>query len=571
LLLISQICLAQVPSLSVHKGKSRKELKISKLIVNVEVVGNIATTTFDILFYNSYSRILEGELSMSLKNEQEICRYALEVNGKLREGVIVEKVKARQAFEAVVRQKIDPGIISKTKGNSFKTKIYPIPAKGNKRVVLALTETLNGDEENLYYILPFGNTKAFDDFSLNVEVIKSKSDEKYIKSDFQNIDFDKKDNAYVLSLKKEKFDPTEPLKFTIPRFAKDSSQLFTCDFEGQTYFYLNIKPDRLKQTERETPNDIAIYWDNSYSASKRDIEKELKFLESYLNTFNTEVNVSVTSFNYSSSEEKEFTTSNINEIIEYIKTLDNDGATNLDKIEFTNKVDEILLFSDGVCTIGKDKISASIPVFAITSSQGSDYSLLKRTCTKTNGEFIDLSVTSIERALQLLKVDEEKFLSCKYNSAHIQEVYPKTPKRAGTYFEIVGILTQDKADINVNFGGKRGISQTKTYTISKNAKSSTVSRIWASKKIEYLNANYEENRDTIFELSQKHNIITKNTAMLVLDRVEDYVTHKIVPPEELKDEYFRLLELEKTKKTSKTSLKEIEKQNIARINSIFDK
>jgi ribosomal protein L29 len=39
----------------------------------------------------------------------------------------------------------------------------------------------------------------------------------------------------------------------------------------------------------------------------------------------------------------------------------------------------------------------------------------------------------------------------------------------------------------------------------------------------------------------------------------------------LKDEYFRLLELEKTKKTSKTSLKEIEKQNIARINSIFDK
>ena len=59
--------------------------------------------------------------------------------------------------------------------------------------------------------------------------------------------------------------------------------------------------------------------------------------------------------------------------------------------------------------------------------------------------------------------------------------------------------------------------------------------------------------------------------MLVLDRVEDYVTHKIVPPEELKDEYFRLLELEKTKKTSKTSLKEIEKQNIARINSIFDK
>ena len=49
---------------------------------------------------------------------------------EIAEGVIVEKVKARQAFEAVVRQNIDPGLVNITKGNEFKTRIYPIPAKG---------------------------------------------------------------------------------------------------------------------------------------------------------------------------------------------------------------------------------------------------------------------------------------------------------------------------------------------------------------------------------------------------------------------------------------------------------
>ena len=62
--------------------KRNKTLEISKLHVNVDVVGNMATTTFDIVFYNPIVRNLEGELSMPLANGQEICRYALEVNGK---------------------------------------------------------------------------------------------------------------------------------------------------------------------------------------------------------------------------------------------------------------------------------------------------------------------------------------------------------------------------------------------------------------------------------------------------------------------------------------------------------
>jgi len=566
LLAISQASLAQVPSLSIHRQTGEESLDISQLDVNVEIVGNIATTTFDIVFYNPFNRVLEGELSMMLKNGQEICRYALDVNGKLREGVIVEKIKARQTFEAVVRRKIDPGIINKTKGNSFKTKIYPIPAKGSKRVVLALSETLSGDNENLYYILPFGNTKKIKQFSLKVKAIKSQEKFNQPHSSFQNVEFDNQDNAYVLNLERENFKATEPIKFTIPRFSKDKYQLFTCDFEGETYFYLNLKPEELKIIKKKEPKSISIFWDNSFSTSKRNITKELELLELYLNTLSANTAVSIIAFNINATLQKNFIANDIKSIISYIKTLENDGATCLDCLNFPTNTDEILLFSDGVNTVGKDEIlSPKVPIYTITSSAGSNYSFLKQVSSKTNGDFIDLSIITKERALELLSSDEDKFLSCKYNSSFIKEVYPKMPMRVDNYFELVGILIKDNAELTINFGNKSGISQSKTFTIQKQSNTPVVARIWATKKIAHLDYNYKENKEDIFSLSQKYNIISKNTAMLVLDMVEDYVAHKITPPEELKDEYNRLIALQKEQDQVKLSSKEIQEININRI------
>ncbi len=564
LIAISQLVFAQIPSLSVPSESGNENLEISELNIDVEILGNTATTTFDIVFFNPYDKILEGELSMPLKNGQEICRYALDINGKLREGVIVEKIKARQTFEAVVRRQIDPGIINKTKGNTFKTKIYPVPAKGSKRVVLALIETLSGDAENIHYSLPLQNMQEVKQFSLNVKAIKSSIKSKTISSSFKNIEFDNQEDAYVFHLERENFTAKEQLNFTIPRFSKDNYQLFTYDYDGETYFYLNIKPDELENKKKASPKNIAIFWDNSFSATTRKIAEELSLLQSYLNTLNSKVNISVTVFNQAASEPKNF--SSTNEVISYLKSFENDGASLFENIKLPNNVDEILLFSDGVNTIGKDEMALTkTPIYAITSSAGSNYSFLKQICTKTNGEFIDLSTVSNDRALQLLMYDEEKFLSFDYDSKSIKEIYPKGPKRVDDYFEIAGILTGNETELKLNFGGKSGVSQTKSYTITKKTGSQTIARLWTVKKIAALNVNYEQNKDEIFILSQRHNIITRNTSLLVLDRVEDYVSHKITPPAELLDEYNRLLALQKDREPQKPSIKDIVAKNTNRI------
>lgn len=74
LLALCQVTMAQVPTLSVHQTDGKQQLEVSQLDIAVEVVGNIATTTFDVVFYNPFNTALEGELSMPLKAGQEICR-----------------------------------------------------------------------------------------------------------------------------------------------------------------------------------------------------------------------------------------------------------------------------------------------------------------------------------------------------------------------------------------------------------------------------------------------------------------------------------------------------------------
>ncbi|MDA0722870.1 MAG: DUF2135 domain-containing protein, partial [Verrucomicrobia bacterium] len=68
-------------------------------------------------------------------------------------------------------------------------------------------------------------------------------------------------------------------------------------------------------------------------------------------------------------------------------------------------------------------------------------------------------------------------------------------------------------------------------------------RIWAQKKIAELELRPNRYEEEITELGKEHSIVTRNTSLIVLDRLEDYVTHRIVPPEfDLRQQYLAKIE-----------------------------
>ena len=182
----------------------KNAIRLSTLKINVDVIGNIATTTYDMTFSNSSNRVLEGEFEFPLDNGQTVSRYALDINGKLREGVVVEKEKGRQVFETIVRQKIDPGLVEMTSGNNFKTRVYPIPANGSRRVVIAYEHELKIIDEKRTYILQPLTSEAVDVFEFSINVYNSSiknTNEK--SSSFDTLDFENWNDSYNATVKRK--------------------------------------------------------------------------------------------------------------------------------------------------------------------------------------------------------------------------------------------------------------------------------------------------------------------------------------------------------------------------------
>ncbi len=77
--------------------------------------------------------------------------------GRLQEARVVGKQKALEAYEEVVRGRIDPALMEYASGNTFSGRVFPIPPKGYNRVILAYEELLPVVEGRQLYRFPLPN------------------------------------------------------------------------------------------------------------------------------------------------------------------------------------------------------------------------------------------------------------------------------------------------------------------------------------------------------------------------------------------------------------------------------
>ena len=245
----------------------------------MKVVANLAVTTMSMNFHNDLNRVLEGRLNFPLGEGQTVSRFAMTVNGKLREGVVVEKAKGRQVFESIVRQGIDPGLLEWTKGNVFKARVYPIPAKGDKKIVIAYEQELKDAGKGYLYSLPLHFKAKVDRFHLRAEVFKQEVAPDLGSNELANLRFEKWNESFLAETKRENYLPNQSLAFLLPKQV-DRQRLFVEEQDGKTYFYLTANPKVIRKA-KTLPKKIGLIWDASASARNRDLEKELAVLDDY--------------------------------------------------------------------------------------------------------------------------------------------------------------------------------------------------------------------------------------------------------------------------------------------------
>ncbi|MCR4714623.1 MAG: DUF2135 domain-containing protein [Treponemataceae bacterium] len=610
--------------------------RLSELSVEVEVMGNIATTKLDMIFVNETNRILEGEFEFPLGEGETVTGYALDINGKMRQGVVVEKDKGRQVFETIVRQNVDPGLIEKTSGNNFKTRIYPLPANGSRHVQITYQSRLLQTEKNadsasdsavssgsasgtgagatsgvtagtdrkyVYSALPSGKLDSFS-FRITVRRPDSKLNATLQNGNrIQSFSFTDSTSGYTGSFTQKNVTLTQPFEFVIPQgmltggaivsgangiantgatsssATNDSGAtaqipVYTQDIGKDTYFYYFLPINGTEQPKK-LPEKLTIWWDISSSGAKRNIESELNILCEYVKKLKNPT-VTVYPFCNELHEAHVFkikTEKDISFLETFIRSLDYDGATKLD-YDFTNfGGDEILVFTDGignwtdpavtnvaqVASEAKSGISnaslaqnitnaapsdSSLPsVYTINSSSSADHAWLSSTAQKNGGQYINLCSTTCNDALKLLTNSPYRLIKAEYDKTAVTEIYPENSVSVKSDFEISGILKKKEAVITLFFGHGNTIEKSEkvNLSISDGVISNHVARQWASMKIDALSADYERNKTEITELAKSFGIVTQDTSLIVLDTVQDYVRYGIVPPDDLKEEYNRLV------------------------------
>ena len=156
------------------KARPPNLLRLTRADIHVAITGFIAETTMTLTFHNDASRVMEGELVFPLPEGATVSGYGLDVDGQIVDGVPVEKQKARITFETEVRKGVDPGIIEHVKGNNYRTRIYPIPAHGDRTVRIQYISQLIQDKDSISYTLPmnWGN-QPVGEYHIKVEMVNA--------------------------------------------------------------------------------------------------------------------------------------------------------------------------------------------------------------------------------------------------------------------------------------------------------------------------------------------------------------------------------------------------------------
>jgi TonB-dependent SusC/RagA subfamily outer membrane receptor len=513
-------------------------IKIRAFSVVIKAGLFTATTTINIELFNPNNKVLDGEYNFSLNSGQVITGFALDINGNMREGVIVDKQKGRVAYENTIRRRIDPGLLEMTAGDNYRVRVYPMPAKGIRKIKIVVTEQLSIKNNALIYDLPLNVKGSIDNFNLAITVDQTLELPMVNEGIIQQRSFLKQDIIYTLNYNDRDLELKRPVSFQIP--VKEN---IACLFYNGTnkYFAAHIKPT-IARDKSLSILSATVFWDVSGSGTKRNIAKEISFLEAFCRERNIS-QITIVTFSNAVHETRKFNLNkNLSEaarrfLVENIF----DGGTQLGTLDCAEfQSDVYLLFSDGISNYGDAMTKTNArPVYCISSSPSANHTLLTWLSGKTGGRYIDLNTENVSEAIAGLSKMDTKLLSATTLNKNIN-LNVQLPFSFGEWVTISGKTGRESQNIDLAFGDLGVISRKENifFRSSVDCDSADIAHLILMQQYAMLQKDANMEKD-LTAFTTKNKLVTIATSFIVLDNLEDYIQYGIEPPADLQTEYFR--------------------------------
>jgi Ca-activated chloride channel family protein len=528
------------PALMVQENDRAKPLEISAVDTDVRIVGDIAETRTTMTFYNPQSRNMAGDLYFPLPEGATVSGYALDIEGKMVDGVVVEKDKARQVFEIEVRKGIDPGLVEWVKGNNFKTRVFPVPPKGSRTVMVRYVTPLVRDVSGPNYQLPLNYKSPVGTFHLRVEVVKPGAPPVVKSGTLANFSFAAWRESFVAETTIKGKPLVDDLTIAVPD-TRPASVRVEAASDGTHYFYARMdRPRVLAAGDAKAPARIAILWDASGSMADVDRSSEIAVIDALLKRLG-EVDVDLVLFRNEMEQPREFLVSGGDgrELIAALKGVAYDGGTQMGALRpLTGKVKVAfyLLCGDGLSNFGKEEPSRfDAPIFALGPNSQTNHPFMRYLALASGGAYYNLTRMEPEAVAKQIGKKPFSYLRTEVIQGRVEGIYPSVPQPMPGEFFLAGRLLSDQATIRIHFGLAGGEGDSQDFIVEKSAASTgSIMRIfWAQKKLEELLIFPEKNADELLATGQEFGLVTPGSSLMVLERLEQYVEHRIEPPESL--------------------------------------
>lgn len=533
------------PAMFAQEGDQTVPVALAKMSTAVRIHGRLAETTTTLTFLNKSDRVIEGDLYFPLPDGATITGYALDVNGLMVDGVAVEKHKARQVFEDIARFPIvrDPGLVEWTKGNSFRTRVYPIMAHGVRTVRLQYAHELAGDQRGSNYYLPLKLKAPLDEFSLTVEVLRPEAPPTVNRRDRDELAFVRQENKYVARLNKRHWTPGEDLSIRLPKSRPYEVLVESAD-DGQCYFAIQDQPTPALATAAR-PRHIVIYWDASGSRAG-DHRREIALLRGWLDRLLTQNKASVELVFFRHKAETPLrwkaAVHSPRELLKALADVQYDGATCLGSIGSADRsppADLYLLFTDGMSSLGDEMPKFDAPVCVFASGVNVNHLLLRSLANVTGGAYFNLTEQTDAEVLAQAGRASWLFLKSIVDSGEAADIYPRQPQPVAGRFTLVGKLNGDTATVSAQYGTPGNDAEKHTFEIARAdaVEGGLLRSLWAEKKLAELLTRPARNEKEIVALGREYHIVTPYTSLMVLERIDQYLMYGICPPKSLPELY----------------------------------
>jgi Ca-activated chloride channel family protein len=270
--------------------------------VSVTIEDQVATTHVDQVFVNESGQEVEGVYLFPLPEGAAIDDFAMWVDGERLSGEILPADEARRIYEDIVRRQRDPALLEYAGRNTFRARIYPIPARSEKRVEIRYRQILSLDNGLVHYRYPLDterfSPRPIEDVSIRVEV-RSREAIKALYSPSHEVAVDRRSDHEVVAGYEEMDvlpDTDFELYYSVAR-EEIGLNLLSTRREGEDGFYLMLVAPQVEVEQSEVvARDVILVLDTSGSMRGEKLAQAQKALSYVLGQLHEEDRLNVVAF-----------------------------------------------------------------------------------------------------------------------------------------------------------------------------------------------------------------------------------------------------------------------------------